>query len=278
VAKPPLGAGIVNIGAPTANRQVTAAAAIAGATSVRYQWVLNGQPVPQADDPFFTPTPAMAGSALSVVATGYAVGRDPSPAAQSAPIAVAPAAWSALGDRRYPEIAGTTRVGGTLTALGLDWVDYYGDKPAGLAPTYTWTRNGSAISGATGATYRLTSKDLGKQVQVLEYPRATGFDTSAYARSVATPRIQIGRLVSPRPTIGGRARVGKRVVARTSGWTHRTKFRYQWYLGKRAIRGATGKKLAVTRSMRGKKLKVEVTGKKTGYKKATAASRPKKVK
>ena len=277
VAKPPLGPGVVNISAPTANRQVTAAASIPGATSWRYQWTFNGQPIAQADDPTYTPSPGMAGGTLGVIATGYAVGRDPSPQAQTSQT-VAPAAWYAVGVRRAPEISGTAQVGGTLTALGLDWVDYYGGKPAGYAPTYVWTRNGGAISGATAATYRLTAKDLGKNIQVLEYPRATGFATSTYARSEATGKVLIGRLVSPRPTIGGKAKVGKRVVARTKGWTNGTKFRYQWYLGKKAIRGATGKKLAVTRSMKGKKLKVKVTGKKKAYKKASAKSRAKKVK
>ena len=66
-------------------------------------------------------------------------------------------------------------------------------------------------------------------------------------------------------------------MAKVKGWTNGTKFRYQWFLGKRAIKGATKKKLQVTRGMRGKKLVVKVTGKKAGYKKATVKSRPKKV-
>ena len=275
--KPPLGAGSVTIGAPTANRELTASASIPEATSVRYQWTFNGQPIAQADDPTYTPSPAMAGGALGVVATGYAVGRDPSPSAQASQT-VAPADWYANGARRYPEISGKARVGQTLTALGLDWVDYFGVKPAGYAPTYKWTRNGKKIKGATAATYRLTAKDKGKKIQVLEYPRATGFATSDYARSDSTRKVRIGKLTSPRPKIGGKAKVGKRVVARTKGWTNGTKFRYQWFVGKLAIRGATGKKLRISRSMKGKKLKVKVTGTKKAFKKASAKSRAKKVK
>ena len=277
VDKPDLGAGSVSLSSPTANRQVTASASIAGASAVRYQWTFNGQPIPQADDPTYTPSPGMAGGALGVIATGYAVGRDPSPPA-TASQAVAPAEWYANGARRYPVISGKARVGRTLTALGLDWVDYYGATPSGYAPTYAWTRNGNAIKGATSATYRLTAKDLGKKIQVLEYPRATGFASDDFARSEATGRVRTGRLSSPRPTIGGKAKVGKRVKARTKGWTRGTKFRYQWFVGKRAIRGATGKKLRISRSLRGKKIAVRVTGTKKAFKKASAKSRPKKVK
>jgi hypothetical protein len=277
VDKPDLGAGAVSISAPTANREVTAAASIPGATAVRYQWTFNGQPIAQADDPTYTPSPGMAGGALGVVATGYAVGRDPSPAAQTSQT-VAPATWYANGARRSAEISGRARVGRTLTALGLDWVDYYGNKPAGYAPTYKWTRNGKLIKGATAATYRLTAKDKGKRIQVREYPRATGFDTSDFSRSDTTRKVRIGKLTSPRPKIGGKTKVGKRVVARTKRWTNGTKFRYQWFVGKRAIRGATGKKLRITRLMKGKKLKVKVIGTKRASKKASATSRAKKVK
>ncbi len=278
VAKPPLGAGSVSISPATANREVSASASIPGATAVRYQWTFNGQAIPQADDATYTPSPEMAGGALGVVATGYAVGSDPSPQAQASQV-VAPAAWYAnTGVRRYPEIVGKVRVGQKLTAVGLDWVDYFGGKPAGFAPVYKWTRNGRKIKGARAATYRLTAKDKGKKIQVLEYPRATGFATSDYARSASTRKVRIGKLSSPRPKIGGKAKVGKRVVARTKGWTRGTKFRYQWFVGKLAVRGASGKKLRITRSMKGKKLKVKVTGTKKAYKKASATSRATKVK
>ncbi len=178
----------MSISPATANREVSASASIPGATAVRYQWTFNGQAIPQADDPTYTPSPEMAGGTLGVIATGYAVGSDPSPQAQASQV-VAPAAWYAnTGVRRYPEIVGKVRVGQKLTAVGLDWVDYFGGKPAGFAPVYKWTRNGRKIKGARAATYRLTAKDKGKKIQVREYPRATGFATSDYARSDVHPQ------------------------------------------------------------------------------------------
>lgn len=266
------------IGAPTALRDVTATPSgfSPSPAGYRYQWAVNGQAIPGAEDSTFRPTAAMAGAALTVVVTAYAPGYNPV-SRTSAAQTVAPAVWYANGTRRYPEITGTKRVGGTLTALGLDWVNYYSEKPADYSTTYRWSRNGNPIKGATASTYRLTSKDLGKTIQVTEYPRATGYATTAYARSASTAKIAMGRLTTARPKIKGKAKVGKVVKAATPGWTTGTKFRYQWFVGKRAIKGATKKKLQVTRPMRGKKLVVKVTGKKTGYKKATAKSRPRKV-
>lgn len=270
--------GTTTMGAPTALRDVTATASgfVPTPAGYRYQWSLDGQPVPGAEDPTFRPTVAMAGGALSVVVTAYAAGYDPLSRAAPAQT-VAPATWHARGARTHPEITGRTRVGGTLTVRGLDWVNYYGAKPADLTTTHQWSRNGNAIPGATAASYRLTSRDRGTTIQVSEYPRAAGYATTSFGRSVSSATIRIGRLTKARPRIRGKARVGTRVVARAKGWTRGTKFRYRWFQDKVAIRGATRKKLRVTRSMRGTKLVVKVTGKKAGYKKSSARSRPKKV-
>ncbi|WP_210443298.1 hypothetical protein [Nocardioides sp. SYSU D00065] len=263
---------------PTALRDVTASVSgfSPAPAGYRFQWLFNGQPIANAEERTFRPSLAMAGGALSVAVTAYAPGHNPR-TVESARQAVAPASWHAVGARRAPEVSGTTRVGQTLTALGLSWVNYYAERPADLAPTYQWSRNGTIIQGATGPTYRLTAKDLGKTIQVAEYPRAAGYATSTFARSGSTAKVTIGRLATKRPKIAGKARVGKRVVAKTPGWTNGTKFTYQWFVGKSAVKGATKKKLVVTRGMRGKKLVVKVTGKKKGYKKATVKSRPEKV-
>ncbi len=278
VDKPDLPAGSVAFGKPIALSEVTASASIPGATAVRYQWTFNGQAIPAADEATFTPSPAMAGGTLGVTATGYAVGRDPSPAATATQV-VAPATfYFRNGTKSRATVSGRARVGEVLTASGLDWVGDDGAKPAGLALSYKWLRNGKLIKGARKATYRVTARDLKKRIQVKEYPSAPGFETGAFSRSDETRKVRIGKLMSPRPKIGGKAKVGKRVKARTSGWTRGTKFRYQWFVGKKAIRGATGKKLRISRSLKGKKISVKVTGSKKGFKKASAKSRATKVK
>ncbi len=59
-----------------------------------------------------------------------------------------------------PTISGTVKVGRTLTAKPGTW------KPSGVSFTYQWKRNGSAISGATKSTYKLTSTSKGKKITV----------------------------------------------------------------------------------------------------------------
>jgi hypothetical protein len=273
-----LGAGSVSFGAPSALTEVNAAASMPGAAAVRYQWTFNGQPIPQADEPTFTPSLGMVGGTLGVVATGYAVGFDPSPQATASQV-VAPATfYYRSGTKSRATVSGKARVGEVLTASGLDWVSDLGSTPPGLTLSYKWLRNGKLIKGARKATYRLTFRDLKKRIQVKEYPSAPGFETGGFSRSDETRKVRIGKLRSPRPSIGGKAKVGKRVVARTKGWTRDTKFRYQWFAGKKAIRGATGKKLRISRSLKGTKIAVKVTGTKKGFRKASAKSRPTKVK
>ncbi|CAM3778070.1 hypothetical protein [Nocardioides zeicaulis] len=276
---PTVAGGTAVMTSPTALRDVSASGTgfSPAPAGYRYQWLLDGQPIANAEDSTFRPTPAMAGRQLSVTVTAYAVGHNPV-ARTSTPQQVAAAQWYALPTRKLPEITGKKRVGSVLSVVGLDWVDYYGNRPADLAPVYTWTRNGKKIKGATKATYRLTVRDRGKRIQVTERPRAAGFATDDKARSNATGKVRIGKLASPRPKVGGKAKVGKRLVARTPGWTRGTKFRYQWFSGKRAIRGAHGKKLKVTRALRGDKVSVRVTGSKKGFKPASARSRAVKIK
>ena len=278
--KPALPGGSASLsGKVQALGEVTAVGSVAGATAYRYQWVVDGQPVAQADDPTFTPTVAMAGKTLSVQAVGYAVGRDPSPASTSSSTKIAAATWyKQTGSTGEATISGKARVGEVLSASGLDWVNASGDKPAGYAATYRWLRNGKVIKGARKATYRLTRGDLKKRIQVKESPTAPGFDTDSFVRSDSTRKVRIGKLTSPRPTIGGKAKVGKRVVARTKGWTRGTKFRYSWFVNGKAVRGAHGKKLRITRAMKKKKLVVKVVGSKKGFRSASAKSRKTKVK
>jgi len=59
-----------------------------------------------------------------------------------------------------PKIAGTAKVGRTLTAKPGTW------GPKGTKLHYQWYRSGKAIKGATGKTHKATAADAGRKLTV----------------------------------------------------------------------------------------------------------------
>ncbi len=86
-----------------------------------------------------------------------------------------------------------------------------------------------------------------------------------------------GTLVAPAPTIRGVAKVRKVLTAVPGTWRPAgVLLTYQWFRGAKAIPGARGRTYKVKPADRGKKLKVRVTGTKTGHTTKVVLSRPTK--
>lgn len=79
------------------------------------------------------------------------------------------------------------------------------------------------------------------------------------------PRPRLVPLTSPKAS--GRAVVGRKARVAPGTWSVATTPSYQWFVGKRQVRGAkgTGKSLRLTRAMRGKRVSVRVTVKSRGF-------------
>ena len=71
-----------------------------------------------------------------------------------------------------PTISGTAKVGKTLKAKTGSW----SPKPAF---SYRWYRSGTAIPGATKASYKLTKADKGKRITVKVTGKRSGWETLA---------------------------------------------------------------------------------------------------
>lgn len=185
-------------------------------------------------------------------------------------LAVEPILAPLTDDPPTPEITGTRTVGSTLTA----------DPRAGAWPpetsfSYTWFADGARLD-AVGRTLRVTSTLAGRRVAVRVRGSKPGF---LDVDSPTSPPVSILRQFRPaRPRIIGQPRVGKVLTARTGSWDPApTSFGYRWFVGKRAVRGATRRVLTVTRAMRGGRISVRVTGRRSGYEPASrtsAATRP----
>ncbi|MET4077442.1 hypothetical protein [Janibacter sp. UYMM211] len=155
-----------------------------------------------------------------------------------------------------PWVAGTRGVGRALTAREGGWL------PVPASYTYRWYRGGSPISGATGRTYRPTTADAGRYLSVRVVVSGPGL----LATSRTSAAVGIPIYATTRPSVAGNPRVGRTLEARVGRWTPSpTSYAYRWYRDGRAISGATGKTYRVTSSDAGRRLKVVVTARRSGY-------------
>lgn len=165
------------------------------------------------------------------------------------------------GDRlqvaKAPVIKGKARVGKKLKASAGTW------RPAAKKVAYQWKRNGKAIKKATKATYKLKKADAGKKITVTVTARRPSFK-KASATSKAR-QIAVHNTKKPKIKKKPAARVGKILKVTKGKWKGKaTSISYQWFRGKKKIKGAKKARYKVTRADRGKRLRVKVTAKRTG--------------
>ncbi|RII85443.1 hypothetical protein DZF95_18165, partial [Clavibacter michiganensis] len=88
-----------------------------------------------------------------------------------------------------PTIAGTARVGFTLSARAGVWTPW---------PTfsYAWLRDGVVIAGQTGVTYRVQAGDAGSRISVTVTGTKTGYAT----QSLTSAELQVPAASTPTPT------------------------------------------------------------------------------
>ncbi len=168
-----------------------------------------------------------------------------------------------------PAINGTLKVGQTLSyTLNPNY--------EGATATQQWLRNGTAIKGATKATYKLTSSDRGKQISVKVTAKRTGIAKSVTKTSAKTAKIDYGTLAistadgaRTEPTATGDSVVGAKLTAVVPDYQGFAKkdltFSYQWLRDGVAIKGATKSTYTITAADLGKELRIRVTAKKSGY-------------
>jgi len=140
-------------------------------SSVTWQWLRLRTPILGATSSTYTLTPDDAGSLVAVVGTVGA-----SVSAESSSIVI-----SGLYAISTVTISGTPQVGQVLTASAS------GVSPTGSAVVWQWSRDGVAISGATGQSYTLVAADGGHQVSVRGTVGGTASATSTAVNVEAAP-------------------------------------------------------------------------------------------
>ncbi len=86
--------------------------------------------------------------------------------------------------------------------------------------------------------------------------------TSAVVKVTATSK-KFAKTV--KPSISGKAKVGKKLTAKVKAWSPKASFKYQWYANGKAIKGASKATFKLVKSQKGKKITVKVTGSHSGY-------------
>lgn len=160
-----------------------------------------------------------------------------------------------------PSISGTPNRGKSLTVSTPGWA------PGNVIFTYQWFADGAPIAGATGPQLTLGKAQVGTVITVA----ATG--SAPYYQPVAVgsaPSAVIGKRLftkTHRPRIKGNARPGGSLRAVMRDWkpSKAVKYRYKWFRNGKAIKGAKSRTYRVSRKDRGKKISVQVTGKRRGY-------------
>ena len=156
-----------------------------------------------------------------------------------------------------PTISGSARRTSTLTSTPGSWGGILNDY------AYQWQRrtNGTFtnIAGATGATYTLTSADVGSELRLRV--TASNLDGTVSALSAATAVVEAA---PPRnagvPTVSGPAKLNGTLTATTGDWTPADlAFTYTWQRDGVDIAGATGATYTLRAADVGSSVRVKVT-------------------
>ena len=131
-----------------------------------------------------------------------------------------------------PRISGTAQVGETLTANTSCIKDTGGLENATFS--YQWRADGTAIQGATDASYTLVEVDEGKAIRVrVSFTDDAGNDETLTSSATAAVAARPNTPATGIPTISGPARVGETLTLETSGVADENglgnvAFSYQW--------------------------------------------------
>ena len=232
------------------------------AANAKFQWLRNGVAISGAGEASYRLKSADVGKRISVRITP--IGATPS---ASDPISdpsdpVVPGVFAPLN----PVVSGDTKVEKTLTVGPL--------TPTVGTVTIEWLRNGRVILGATGTSYKLTIDDLGKKISARVTQTRKGFTDLVETTPETVAITSFKYLTAGKARVAGIVAEGGMLGAAHGTWTEGTTFKYQWYSGSTRILGATSKRLVITKDLRGKLIKVRITGSKPKYYSRSVVSAP----
>ncbi|MBZ5736673.1 lamin tail domain-containing protein [Nocardioides mangrovi] len=229
--------------------------------TTHYVWK-DGDGVLATDAPLTLSDPALVGRTITLAVTGSKPGYTPHTSTVTAVVR------AATLDAPEPTISGSPQVGRTLTASAT-W------GPGSVDLTYAWFADGAPISGADGTTLVLGAGQVGATITVAVTGTKTGYATRTVSSDPTAP-VERGTISSKRPTIKGKAKVGRTLTAVPGRWSAGgapVTLTYKWFADGSAIKGATTSELGLTKKLKGARITVRVTGSAAGFEKAAETSK-----
>ena len=195
-----------------------------------YQWAADGTNITGATSSTLIVPASALGKTITVTVTATKSGFATQTKTSAATVAVIPGVLTTS----TPTISGSPSVGSILTAVPGSW------GPGSVAFSYQWKANGTAISGATAATFTITAAQLGQTITVAVTGTETGY-TTATVESAATATMTGSTFTTiGTPTITGTPVVGGTLTAATGTWAPTPdSYTYQWKAVGAPISGAT---------------------------------------
>lgn len=237
-------------------------------TSFDYVWLADGQPIAGATGSTLTLSTPQVGAVITVQVTGHDVGYDGyadatgAPSAPTAPVVSSLGAEPSLNDFEtapVPTVAGTARVGATLSAAPGAWA------PAADF-SYQWLSDGQPIDGATAASLTVGAALVGHAVSVEVTGTRSGYVATARRSAPAVAVVRGRWRVTSAARTSGSTAVHGRLAAVSPGSSARADaVGYQWYVAGRRVRGATSRTFVCGRAYVGKRISVWVTATRAGY-------------
>lgn len=202
--------------------------------TVTLQWRRGSTVV--GEGPTYKTTAVDVGSSLTVRATASKVGHTGAftDSAAHGPVTAAPPVVVAPTSTTLPTVTGTSRVGSRLMGSVGTWTG---------SPTYTyrWTRNGVAISGATGTSYTLKAADAAKKIafSVTATNTAGSLTKSSSSRTIvkATSKVTVSASSSKKGRLAVKATVSSS-GAKTGVMTVKVTIKGKSYTRKARLSGA----------------------------------------
>ena len=225
--------------------------------SFDYQWLRNGKPIVGAFSDNYVVTAGDAGKRLSVRVLGLDSTGFPVEYAGIRTLETdAVQKGAAAIPLSAPVVAGTTRVGQTVSVSNGDW-----DLP-GLSYTYRWIRTAGAVTQVVGtkSSYKLTTKDVAATLSVEVTASRLGFDSATVPVTVAAV-VPSTALAQTKKSVLDVTETGYSITPGT--WTPKpTAVTYQWQVDGTAVEGATA---ATFSTILVGQVSVIVTAAKIGY-------------